>query len=365
VSQREFVGRVITVLLLVGLAWLVAWFVKEIMEIMILLLISAILASGFAPLVEWIERWRLPRGIRVARGAAITVVYLGVFGAIGIIVTVIGVPAVNEGRLFIQHLPVEVQTIQRWLANLQNQYRWLPDLSGMLSRLPEEVGSLGKYGLTAATVLFSFIGGIAAAIAVLVFAYYMLLGHYGIKQAFLSLLPPTERARGAFVLARIGSKFGAWFRGQFLLVLITSVVVSVFLLAVGMPYPFLLGLITGLGELVPILGLWIGAVATALVALSQPHWRWIWIIAFFVVYMNFEPHVLVPRIMYSAVGLSPLLVIFALLSGIKLAGIIGGLLAVPVAAALQVIFSEVAAEIQGTHESGVVEARPQRHVSRM
>jgi predicted PurR-regulated permease PerM len=353
-----------TVLALVGFAWLVAWFVQQILDIVILLLISAILASGFAPLVDRIERWRLPRGIRTARGVAIAVVYIAIFVAIGIIVTVIGMPAVNEGRIFIQHLPDELHTIQQWLAGLEKQYRWLPDLSGMLNQVPHDMGALSKYGLTAATVLFSFIGGIAAAIAVLVFAYYMLLTHHNIKQAFLALVPPTERPRAALVLARIGAKFGAWFRGQFLLTLITSVVVSVFLLAIGMPYPFLLGIITGLGELVPILGLWIGAAATALVALSQPHWRWIWIIAFFVVYMNFEPHVLVPRIMYGAVGLSPLLVIFALLSGIKLAGIIGGLLAVPVAAALQVICAEIAAEIQGAHDPTVVEARPQRHVSR-
>ncbi|HLW48355.1 MAG TPA: AI-2E family transporter [bacterium] len=361
-SQRAFVGRVVTVLVLVGLAWLVVWFVQQITEIMILLLISAILASGFAPLVEWIERWPLPRGMKMARGIAIAVLYVALFAALGFVVSMIGIPAVAQGRLFVQRLPLEIQTLQVWLANLQSQYRWLPDLAGMISRLPAELGNFTRYGVTAATVLFSFIGGLAAAIAVLVFAYYMLLGHAAIKGVFLALLPPAERPRGALVLARIGTKFGAWFRGQFLLMLITSLVVSAFLLAIGMPYAFLLGILTGIGELVPILGLWIGAAATALVALSQPHWRLFAIIAFFTVYMNFEPHVLVPRIMYRAVGLSPLLVIFALISGIKLAGIIGGLLAVPVAAALQVIFSEIAAEIQSPHETP--EAPRTRHVSR-
>lgn len=360
-SQRAFVGRVVTVLVLVALAWLVAWFVAQIIEIIILLLIAAILASGFAPVVEWIERWRLPRTMKMARGPAIAILYVAMFAVIGLVVRMLGVPAVAQGRLFAQHLPQELQAAQQWLAHLQNQYRWLPDLSGALSELPNQIGTLSKYGPTAAAVLFSFIGGIAAAIAVLVFAYYMLLAHATFKQGFLALLPPSERPRAALVLARIGTKFGAWFRGQFLLTLITAVVVSVFLRVIGMPYPFLLGIITGLGELVPVLGLWIGAISTALVALAQPRWVLVAVIAFFTVYMNFEPHVLVPRIMFRAVGLSPLLVIVALLSGIRLAGIVGGLLAVPVAAALQVILSEIAAEIQRLEETA--EAQRTRHVN--
>jgi predicted PurR-regulated permease PerM len=352
VTQRAFVGRVVTVLVLVGLAWLVVWFIQQIMEVIILMLISAILAAGIAPVVERIERWRLPRGITMARGAAIAVFYIAMFASIGGIITVIGLPAVSEGRRFIQNLPQELRSIEHWLADLQGRFRWLPDFSAMLTTLPQEVGTLTeRYGVTAATVLFSFLGGIAAAIAVLVFTYYMLLASASFKNGILSLLPPAERPRGALVLARIGTKFGAWFRGQFVLTSITTIIVSIFLLSIGMPYAFLLGIITGLGELVPIIGLWIGAVATVLVALSQQRWMLFATIAFFTVYMNFEPHVLVPRIMYSAVGLSPLLVIFALLSGIKLAGIIGGLLAVPVAAALQVVLSELAAEIRGEHEA--------------
>lgn len=362
-SQRAFVGRVVTVLVLVALAWLVAWFVAQIIEIIVLLLIAAILASGFAPVVEWIERWRLPGGMKMARGPAIAVLYLAMFAIIGLVVRMLGTPAVVQGRLFARHLPQELQTVRQWLAHLQNQYRWLPDLSGTLSQLPAQIGSLSKYGPTAAAVLFSFIGGVAAAIAVLAFTYYMLLAHATFKHAFLALLPPPERPRVALVLARIGTKFGAWFRGQFLLTLITAVVVSVVLRVIGMPYPFLLGIITGLGELVPILGLWIGAIPTALVGLTQPRWTLFAVIAFFAVYMNFEPHVLVPRIMFRAVGLSPLLVIVALLSGIKLAGIVGGLLAVPVAAALQVILSEIAAEIQGRNETA--EAQRTRRVSRL
>jgi len=90
-----------------------------------------------------------------------------------------------------------------------------------------------------------------------------------------------------------------------------------------------------------------------LVALSQPLWRLLAVIVFYVLLMNIEPHVLVPRIMSRVVGLSPLLTIVALISGIHLLGILGGLLAIPIAAAIQVIASEVVDEIQQPGEGAI------------
>jgi predicted PurR-regulated permease PerM len=349
VTQRAFIGRVVTVLVLAGIAWAIVWVIRQTTEILVLLLVSAILASGFAPLVEWLERWPLPRGVKFSRGVAIFVVYLGLFAATGGILSAILIPAANEGRAFVQRLPQELSAVQTWVADLQTRYPWLPNFSAALSELPQQMMSLSRYGASAATVAFSFLGGVTSMITVLVFTFYMLLEHATIKEAFLSLLPPAERPRGALVLERIGTKFGGWFRGQFLLSFTIAVTVSITLLAIGMPYPFLLGIIAGLGELVPMVGLWIGATVAVLVGLSQPAWRLIATIAFYVVIMNIEPHYLVPRIMSRAVGLSPLFTIIALLAGIKLLGIIGGLLAVPLAAALQVIVAEIAAEIQLNH----------------
>jgi len=352
VTQREFVGRVATVLVLAGVAWIVAWFVRQTAEILILLLVSAILASGFAPIVEWVERWPLPGGRRTPRGVAVFAVYLAVFVGVGGILSLIIIPAVTEGRAFIARLPQELSAVRAWVADLQVRYPFLPNFSDQIAQLPQQISGLSRYGLTAAAVAFSFIGGITAAITVLVFTYYMLVEHAVIKNAFLSLLPPSEQARGSLVLARIGTKFGGWFRGQFLLSFTIALAVSIALLIIGMPYPFLLGIIAGLGELVPLVGLWVGAVVAVLVGLSQPTWRLIATVVFYVVIMNVEPHILVPRIMSRAVGMSPLITLIALLTGIKLLGIVGGLLAVPVAAALQVIVSEIAAEIQNNRANG-------------
>ena len=347
VTQRELVARTVTVIGLVIVAWILVWFVRQTVEVLVLLLISSILAAGFAPLVDFVERrWRLPGGIRFSRGAAVAILYLGIFAIVGVLLSMIIVPTAREAAGFAQQFPQFLGRLRQWLVDLRGTWPWLPDLAAMLDRLPSEIPGLTRYGPEAAGVAFRFVGGIAAVITVLVFTFYMLLEGAGMKRAFLGLFPPQDRARVNLVLQRIGTKFGGWLHGQIVLSLSVAVPVAIGLSLIGMPYPFLLALIAGLGELIPVVGPALSAAVAIVVALSQPMWRLIAVVIFYIVIMNVEPHILVPRIMSQAIGLSPLLTLIALLSGIKLLGILGGLLSIPLAAALQVIVSEVIREIE-------------------
>ncbi len=344
-SRRELVDRTITVMALVALGWVVAWFVRQVTEILLLLLVSAILATGLAPSVGLLERWRLPGGTRLSRGVAIFVLYLALFAIIGGILSAIIVPAVAEARGFVERLPDLLVRLRDWLQLVREKYPWLPDLAAAVNRLPQQLASVSRYGSAAAGVAFRFLSGITAVITVLVFTFYMLLEGAEIKRAFLALFPPGERDRVSRVLERIGVKFGGWLRGQLLLSFTIAAIVTLGLSLLRIPYPFLLGIVAGVGELIPMVGPSLGAAVAILVALSQQLWQLVGTIAFYTLVMNVEPHFLVPRIMARVVGLSPLLTLVALLAGIKLMGILGGLLAVPVAAALQVIASEIAQEI--------------------
>jgi hypothetical protein len=122
--------------------------------------------------------------------------------------------------------------------------------------------------------------------------------------------------------------------------------VSLALLLIGIPYPFLIGVVAGLGEFIPMVGLTLGAAVAVLVALGQPTWQLVAVVIFFVVAMNLESHILIPRLMSRVLGLSPLLTIIALFVGVTLMGILGGLVALPVAAALQVIVREIVREVE-------------------
>jgi predicted PurR-regulated permease PerM len=361
VTQRELVGRTATVLGLIAIAWIVAWFVRQTTEILILLLVSAILAAGFAPLVGLLERWRLPRGTRLPRGVAIFLLYLAMFAALGLILSIILVPAVSQASQFIQNLPQVLGQLDGWLQNLRRHYPWLPDLAGALTRLPQQLTNISQYGSAAAGVAFRFFGGIASLFTVLVFTFYMLLEGTRIEGAFLALFPPKEQPLVDRVLHRIGGKFGAWLRGQMLLSFTMAVIVTLGLLLVpfvtlgrlpSLPYPALLGIVAGIGELIPVVGLSLAAAAAILVALSQPLGTLVYVVIFYTIVINLDSHFLAPRIMSRAVGMSPLLTLVALLAGIKLLGVLGGLLAVPLAAALQVIASEIAQEI---HQGGTAD----------
>jgi predicted PurR-regulated permease PerM len=182
-------------------------------------------------------------------------------------------------------------------------------------------------------------------ITVLVFTFYMLLGGGDIKRGIITLFPAPERARVSSVLDRIGAKFGGWLRAQLLLSFSVALPVALSLSLLGIPYPLLLGIVAGIGELIPMVGPTLGAAVAILVALSQQPWQLVGVVIFYTIVLNVEPHFLVPRIMAQVVGLSPILTLVALLTGIKLLGILGGLLAVPVAAALQVIVAEITREV--------------------
>ena len=346
VTTREWIGRAAAVIAMAVLAWLLVWVVVHIVDILILLLIAAILAAGLAPLVAAVERpqRRLPRGV------AILVVYCAMFLVFAGVLSAIVVPATAEGRDFIKNLPQLLATLQGWIDAMRGRSPWLPmlSLSAGLSAIPHDLATLSQYGATAAGVASVFIGGVGGVVAVFVFAFYMLLGGAQIKRSFLALFPPDYRGRVEFVLLQIGAKFGGWLRAQLVLSGSVAAIVAIGMWALGMPFPSLIGVVAGLGELIPVVGPVLGGAVAVLIGLSQPPWRLVAVIGFYIVVMNVEPHVLVPRIMSRAVGISPLLALVALLVGIKLAGILGGLLAIPVAAALQVVVSEVVRAIQPT-----------------
>ncbi|MGH8245561.1 MAG: AI-2E family transporter, partial [Gammaproteobacteria bacterium] len=336
-ARTELVIRtalvVTTVLVLLGLTRLLV----QITEILLIVLVSAILATGIAPVVHAIERrpWTR-RQLRVSRTAAIAVVYLGVLLVLAGLTTLIVTPVVIEAQGFVANLPANLERLEILLQELKTRYAWLPDLAGLVRRLPQEISNLTGYFAPAAGVAFRFLGGIATFLTVLFLGFYMLVEGPVIKRGFLSFFPRSERKQVAGVLEEIGAKFSAWLRGQLLLGLIIGVAAGVGMAIIGMPYAVLLGIVAGITELIPVIGPVLGAIPAVFIAIFQPSWKLIFTIVWYTLIQQTEGNILVPRVMRHAVGLSPLLTILALVIGAKLLGLIGALLAVPVAAALQV-----------------------------
>jgi predicted PurR-regulated permease PerM len=342
-SRTDLVARtavivltVVLVLGLVGLLYLVG-------EILLLLLMAAILATGLNPLVDRLERrtWTR-RGWRLTHTGAIAWVYAGVLVGLVLIGGMLVTPIVAETKQFVEKAPDLYQRLRELLVDLRLRYSWLPDFTTVVDRLPGEAGRLGSYLGTATGVAFRVFGGIVSAVTVLILSFYMLLEAPAIKEGFLALFPRERHARLEHVLERVGQKFGGWLRGQLFLGVVIGVAAGVGTWILGLPYPFLLGVVAGVTELVPLIGPVLGAIPAVLVALFiGPVWRIVAVIVFFTVIQQTEGNVLVPRVMKQAVGLSPLLTLVAIMVGANLMGIIGALLAVPIAAALQVIAGEM------------------------
>lgn len=343
-TQRQLIGRTVTILGVIVLSGILIWFVRAVTDVLVLLLVSAILSAGLAPIVGWVQRRRILGTLRPSRGVAISVVYLTGFVMAAIALMSIIIPAVGEAKKFAQQSPQLLAGLRHWLVAVRLQRPWLPDLSTGLAHLVTQASNLTGMGPGAALVALRVAGGATAAIMVLVVTFYMLLEGAAIKRAVLALVPREERPRVDLMLHRIGLRFGGWLRGQLLIALAVAVPVSLALLLIGIPYPFLIGVVAGLGEFIPMVGLMLGAAVSILVALGQPAWQLAAVVIFFVVAMNLESHILIPRLMSRVLGLSPLLTIIALFVGVRLMGILGGLVALPVAAALQVIVREVVRE---------------------
>ena len=178
-------------------------------------------------------------------------------------------------------------------------------------------------------------------ITILVLAFYLLVDGDGLVRLFVRLFAPENRARVEDACRRVTNKVSAWLGGQLLLGTIIGTTAALGLFLMGVPFFYVLALIAGVGEMIPIVGPILSAVPAIAVALSVKPALALAVIAFFFAQQQLENHILVPKIMQRQVGISPVGVIVALLIGGSLLGILGAILAVPTAAILQVLFEEL------------------------
>ena len=142
------------------------------------------------------------------------------------------------------------------------------------------------------------------------------------------------------VMNKIGFKMGGWLRSQFILMIIVGVADGIILMILGVPYALTLAVWGGLTEVIPYIGPWLGLIPAFIVAFTISPLKGLLIFIAYIIIQQLESQFLVPKIMGKAVGLSPVIIILAILIGAKLMGILGVLIAVPAAAAISVIIQE-------------------------
>jgi predicted PurR-regulated permease PerM len=328
-----------------ALAIVILWAAFLVRDVLLLIYISGLLAIGFSPIVRLIEKQRFfPVGTRrFPRWLAILVLYLFIIG----VLTGIG---------FLVFPPLGRQAQQLWIAlpdMFDRAQTFLLDRGILRERLTvrEAVAQapLGGGGEAVNTVfgaIAGVVGGLFGFVTILILTFYLLVEAASLRESMLRLFSPARRARVDAASRHITVKVSAWLGGQLLLGAIIGTSSAIGLWLIGVPFFYVLALISGIGELIPVVGPILSAIPALAIASTVSMKKVVLVLLFFVVQQQFENHVLVPKVMERQVGVSPVTVIIALLIGGKLLGLVGALLAVPTAAILQVLFAELTSKIE-------------------
>ena len=321
-----------------AVAVFICWALWEVRDALMLVYISALVAIGLSPVVNAIERKRLMRQ-RVPRWAAILVIYLFIIGVIVGITILVVPPIVMQARELAMELPRLLHQGQQWLMNRGLLAREI-SAQEAVQQTATSSGAQDTIGLLVNAV-WGFVGGVFGVITILVLAFYLLVDSGGLVNVFVRLFPRDKRMQVQDACRRVTAKVSAWLGGQLLLAGIIGSTAALGLFLMGVPFFYVLALISAVGEMIPIVGPILSAVPAIAVALSVKPTLALAVIAFFFAQQQLENHILVPRIMQRQVGISAVFVIVALLIGGSLLGVIGAILAVPTAAILQVLFEEL------------------------
>lgn len=313
------------------LALVLAWHIRE---IVVLLIVAGVLAAGIAPAVARVQvlvRHYLHR--RLGRSKAVLIVYLPLF-VFAALLLLFGVPfLLDQSKSLAADLPRLLN--ERIFTPIQ---KYIP-IGDFRELLPgTEKGTDGKPILTyvrgAATVLGS-------GIAVLFVIFYMLIDAERLRNLFLLAYPSNVRASKKALVRRMARRMSAWLSAQLILAGVIGTVTFAVLVALRIPYALPLALLAAIGEMIPVIGPIVGAVPALIVALFQSPWQFWAVLVAAVVIQQFENLVLVPRLMANKLHVSPLGIFLGFMVGASLLGVIGAILAAPVAAIVQVIFEEV------------------------
>jgi len=337
-ASNRTVARSTMIVIGLVLATLFALFVIfETRRVLVWIGIAAFFATALHPAVNWLSR----RMRWAPRWLPTLLVFIVVFAILAGLVTLFVVPLVREGRHFIQQGPQLINDIRAGrgpigrLAERWHAVQWIQDHD---KQIKGYAAKLGGHTVDFVQGVATTIGG---ALAIIVLAYLMVLEGPRLVDGSLSLVCPPVAER----IRRVGSDCArtitGYITGNLLISVICGLLTWVMLLILHVPFAGLIALFVAIADLIPLVGATIGAVIAALAGFAHSVTAGIVLIIFFVVYQQLENHLLQPLIFARTVRLNPLTVLIAVLLGVELAGILGALLAIPVAGMGQVILRDL------------------------
>ena len=346
VRVRTLVIAALTTLAVVGVLLLL----YAVLDIVLVFLIAIVVAEGIRPLVRRLERWRFPRAL------AILTVYLVLLGVLAILVALLVQPLVTQAQQLADNFPKYQKQAQHFITDIEQRLHITSNLNSQIGNaLGAAKDVLLAVGTTTATVLVRFV-------IVLVLAFLWLTTSDRLKAFVVDLVPPHRQPLADDVIDEMGTRIGGYTRGVVINMVVIGVLSGVAVALLRLPSPVLLGIFAGVTEAIPIFGPFIGAAPAVLLGFTVSPLYPLLVALVFLVIQQVESNTLVPVVMNRVLSLPPLTVVLALLVGGTLEGVAGALLAVPVAAAVQVLVLRIAVPMvhamQGRREQAEAELTP-------
>ena len=308
------------------------WLLMHATHIFVVLFVAVLLAAAVSTVARRLEQFHIKRGI------AILLTYLAIIailaGVIGLIVPLIS----GEVKLLRENLPRYELQANELLARL-------PQQNGQTLRVNDLVGqaagALQGLALEAGRSVVDIGANLVTILLIFVIAYFLAADERFAQLVVGRFFPPARRPRALKVMSKMGDGLGFWVRAQVLLALFFGVAFGIGLAVMRMPYALTLGVIGGVLEIIPYVGGFITIVLAVLIAATTGKlWLVIAAIVWYTLVVNLEAHIVAPKMVGEIVGLHPLVVVVSLFLGAELLGVLGALLAVPIAVLIQTLLDE-------------------------
>jgi predicted PurR-regulated permease PerM len=311
-----------------------AWFLYLIREILVLFFVSILIVTAIDPVVDFLQRKKIPRSVGVS------MVYVVLFSIFGLSIAFIIPSVIGQFDDFSKKMPIFLDETGNAFGVLKNFFQ-AHNIAIDAQQVTDEIRN--RLAAVPSTIFFGtvdLVKNFISIIVILVMAFYMTVKEDGIKKFIVSITPEKHREYAAASTDRIEGKISRWVQGQLMLMLIIFVLDFVGLYLIGIPYALALALFAGVMEIIPYGGPIVSAIPGIILGtLISPLTGFITLLVYFFV-QQFESHIIVPQVMKKAVGLNPVAVILALLVGLKLGGVLGAVLSIPLATVASVFISD-------------------------
>lgn len=334
-------SQVVLATVFVVCVFLTFWLLYSLRVVLFLFFVAIVIGTAIRPAVEWLHR----RGI--SRSVGIIIIYILMAALLGGFLSLILPLIADQATEISKTIPQYYMDLRSSLINSSNRL-----LQNIGWRVPSQLSLLTTRNTDTEEVITQVtqtlfytnvvLKGLLSTLAIFLLAYYWTQEGNLVLRALLRVFPSQRRKNIREFVQLAETKIGGYVRGQGILCIVIGVAAFIAYLLIGLPYALVLAVFAGIMEMVPIFGPALGAIPALLVALSTDPSKALWVVVATAVIQILENVVLVPRIMKSSLGVNPIIVLLSLMAFSSVFGVAGALLALPLAAIVQLLVSRVA-----------------------